>query len=271
MDREISDIYVTNNYNLFSLLETNRLISKNKRLENSILEKGILRPIAVNSMMQIIDGQHRFSIAKKWGLEIPYYVTMNKAMNDIIHINNTANKWVLHDYINKYAKDNNPEYLKLQEIMNRNPNISHGDLISTAMGSWTKKSKLINTTKLGNFKFYNYPEFLIVLSEYEEFIKTTSIKDVGGVFQAYYAMASIKKYDAEWLTRKVNELEVNRKILGVRKTNTILRAFLEAYNHNLQLESKRDRAIKWELDLKHNAIVLEDLNQLRINLDRMNN
>ncbi|MGO3792717.1 MAG: ParB N-terminal domain-containing protein, partial [Enterococcus gilvus] len=132
MDREISDIYITNNHEIFSLLETNRKISKNKKLEESILEKGILRPIAVNSMMQIIDGQHRYSIAKKYNLDIPYYVTMNKEMNDIIEINNTVHKWTLKDYINKYVAEGNLEYINLQRIMKTNKKISNSDMVSVA-------------------------------------------------------------------------------------------------------------------------------------------
>ena len=265
MDREISDIYVTNNYDVFSLLESNRKISNNKKLEKSILEKGILRPIAVNSLMQIIDGQHRFNIAKKNKLEIPYYVTMNKEMNDIIEINNTVHKWTLNDYINKYVSEGHPEYIKLQKVMKLHKKISNVDMVSVAMGSWHKKSKLINNVKKGDFKFYNYDQFLIVLQDYEEFLRSTQIKEVGSVFQAYFEISSIKKFNQAWFIKKVNELEMDRKIIGLKKTDRILRCFLETYNHNLQGKSKRNSSIDWELDTKHQIIIRESLKVERLN------
>ena len=92
-----------------SAFKSNREVTLNKKLENSILQKGIIRPIIVNSTMQIIDGQHRYSIARKYGLPV-YYVSVNKEMNDIIKINNTACKWRVIDYINKYVILGNEEY-----------------------------------------------------------------------------------------------------------------------------------------------------------------
>lgn len=265
MDREISDIYETNNYDMFSLLETNRRISKNKKLEHSILKKGVLRPIAINSKMQIIDGQHRYSIAKKYKLTLPYYVSMNKEMNDIIEINNTVHKWTLNDYINKYTADGNIEYIKLKKLMNSHRKISNVDMVSVAMGSWHKQSKLLNNVKNGNFKFYNFDEFLVIIHEYEDFLVNTQIKEMGSVFQAYFEISSIDKFDQSWFIKKVNETEVNRKIIGLKKTERILKCFLEAYNHNLQVVSKKRNAIDWELDLKHQVIVKEKLKNERLN------
>lgn len=265
MDREISDIYVTNNYDLFSLLETNRTIKKNKKLELSILEKGILRPIAVNSLMQVIDGQHRYSIARKYNLPLPYYVTMNKEMDDIIEINNTVHRWGLKDYINKYVEEGNIEYINLQKIMNRQAKIANADLISSAMGSWTKRTKLVTEAKKGNFKFYNYEAFLKVVQDYEMFLKYTQIKEFGSVFQAYFEISSVKKFNQEWFINKINELEIDKKILGIKKTDRILKAFLETYNHNLQNESRENNRILWSLDLKHNVIIDEELKNERLN------
>lgn len=112
----MSDIYITEEYEMFSFLRSNREVTLNKKLENSILQKGIIRPIIVNSTMQIIDGQHRYSIARKYGLPVPYYVSVNKEMNDIIKINNTACKWRVIDYINKYVILGNEEYKKLKDL-----------------------------------------------------------------------------------------------------------------------------------------------------------
>jgi hypothetical protein len=264
MDREIGDVYVTKEYNLFSFLETNREVIRNKKLEDSILKNGILKPIAVNSTMQIIDGQHRYSIAKKYELEIPYYVTINKAMNDIIQINNTTSKWNVMDYINKFVLDEHEEYKKLKQIIEEYDKIPLEELVSVGMGSKSKRHKLITKVKNGEFEFYNYHEFLIILKNYSELLRMTQIKNISAVFQAYFNLSSIKKYDQKWFVKKVNGLEVDRKILGIRKSEKVFAIFLEAYNHNLKQISKNGKAINYELDLAHNPIVHDDIEYNRI-------
>ena len=153
MDREMSDIYITEEYEMFSFLRSNREVTLNKKLENSILQKGIIRPIIVNSTMQIIDGQHRYSIARKYGLPVPYYVSVNKEMNDIIKINNTACKWRVIDYINKYVILGNEEYKKLKDLHIENNKIPLVELVSVCMGSWTRQNKMMTEVKNGMFSF----------------------------------------------------------------------------------------------------------------------
>lgn len=99
-DKILSDIFLTEDYSQFKFLVGNRKVGINRKLEKSILDKGILKPIAVNSNMEIIDGQHRFVIAKLHNLSIPYYVTITKNLDEIIELNNTSVNWTIRDYIN---------------------------------------------------------------------------------------------------------------------------------------------------------------------------
>ncbi|MDT3506176.1 hypothetical protein NPQ23_00730 [Enterococcus faecalis] len=57
MDREMSDIYITEEYEMFSFLRSNREVTLNKKLENSILQKGIIRPIIV----KLHNADHRWA------------------------------------------------------------------------------------------------------------------------------------------------------------------------------------------------------------------
>lgn len=172
----MSDIYITEEYEMFSFLRSNREVTLNKKLENSILQKGIIRPIIVNSTMQIIDGQHRYSIARKYGLPVPYYVSVNKEMNDIIKINNTACKWRVIDYINKYVILGNEEYKKLKDLHIENNKIPLVELVSVCMGSWTRQNKMMTEVKNGMFSFYNYEELKNLLNEYNELKKILKLK-----------------------------------------------------------------------------------------------
>ena len=56
-------------------------------------------------------------------------------MNDIIKINNTACKWRVIDYINKYVILGNEEYKKLKDLHIENNKIPLVELVSVCMGS----------------------------------------------------------------------------------------------------------------------------------------
>lgn len=260
----MSDIYITEEYEMFSFLRSNREVTLNKKLENSILQKGIIRPIIVNSTMQIIDGQHRYSIARKYGLPVPYYVSVNKEMNDIIKINNTACKWRVIDYINKYVILGNEEYKKLKDLHIENNKIPLVELVSVCMGSWTRQNKMMTEVKNGMFSFYNYEELKNLLNEYNDLKKNTQIKDAGAVFQAYFNLSSIMKYNQKWFIKKVNGLEISRKVLGIRQPEKVLKLFLETYNDNLKKNSNINHDMRYHLDLKHRAVIDDEINFKRV-------
>lgn len=63
--------------------------------------------------------------------------------------------------------------------------------------------------------------------------KNTQIKDAGAVFQAYFNLSSIMKYNQKWFIKKVNGLEISRKVLGIRQPESF-KIILETYNDNLK-------------------------------------
>lgn len=42
------------------------------------------------------------------------------------------------------------------------------------------------------------------------------------------------KYNQKWFIKKVNGLEISRKVLGIRQPEKVLKLFLETYNDNLK-------------------------------------
>jgi hypothetical protein len=127
-------IYLASEYNQFKLVKGNRKIDTNLKLEQSIKKIGILRPIIVNSNMEILDGQHRYSIAKKYALPLPYYVSSSKNIDDIIDLNNSSKKWSIEDYINKYKQDGLSDYEQLDYLRTEYRNVVFGDMIYAAQG-----------------------------------------------------------------------------------------------------------------------------------------
>ncbi|EOS7807262.1 ParB N-terminal domain-containing protein, partial [Enterococcus hirae] len=100
MSEVIGKIFVTKDYAKFKKLKGNRQIKKNQNLEESIKNSGIMIPIEVNEHFEILDGQNRFELAKKWNQLIPYRILDGSGIQEVIELNSTTKSWTLIDYIN---------------------------------------------------------------------------------------------------------------------------------------------------------------------------
>ncbi len=71
-----TEIYETTNYDLFRLVNGNRIVNSLNytKLIKSIEQKQLLIPICVNEKMEIVDVQHRFIACKEFGKSIYFYV-----------------------------------------------------------------------------------------------------------------------------------------------------------------------------------------------------
>ncbi len=143
----------TKDYTLFTLRPDNRECinqSHVKRLADSIKQRNLLefRPITVNSMHEIMDGQHRFLAAKLLDLEIYYEIYQNIVPEDIIILNNSKS-WGIHDYMNYYCKNGFQDYVKLKDFTQKN-NLTLKVSIALLVGGSKKKSK---DFREGKFEF----------------------------------------------------------------------------------------------------------------------
>jgi hypothetical protein len=114
----------TREYSMFKFRPDNRAkIDQGhvNRLIKSIEKRNLLemKPIDVNSQMEIIDGQHRLLAARHLNLDVYYQVNKDLNCNDIIPLN-VAKSWTTNDYFNYFVHQKYPEYLKLQDFMQRN-------------------------------------------------------------------------------------------------------------------------------------------------------
>ncbi len=148
-------ILKTKDYTIFKFRNDNRFkIDKChlQKIKQSIESHNMLdlRPILVNRDMEVIDGQHRLLAAKELELEVYYSIDKNIKPQDIVKMNMTK-PWVINDYLNFYAENAYPEYIKLREFMKKNSLEIH-----VACGIAVGKSKLIfDDFKNGKFKFIN--------------------------------------------------------------------------------------------------------------------
>ena len=122
-------IFYTKEYSLFKMIDGNRQLNAPKiRRIISDINKGIdlLRycPILVierNGRLEIIDGQHRFYVARKLGSKVWYIVAEQLSLYDIARMNSNTEKWNAKDFINCYAQLGNKNYEQLRAFVDKYP------------------------------------------------------------------------------------------------------------------------------------------------------
>src|ERR1700692_632576 len=116
-------IQKTTDYSIFKFRDDNReKISELHviRLLESIKKKNLLdlRPITVNSKMEVMDGQHRLLAAERLNTPIFYEIREELDSKDIV-ILNVSKSWNNYDFLNFHLKSNNSNYIKLKEFMKK--------------------------------------------------------------------------------------------------------------------------------------------------------
>lgn len=118
-------IHYTKDYSLFKNIAGNRDLNfpKIDRIINDI-DSGIdlLRycPILVverQNLLEIVDGQHRFYVAKEIGSKVWYIIAEELSLYDIARLNSNTEKWNAKDFINCYTQLGNPHYKALKTFL----------------------------------------------------------------------------------------------------------------------------------------------------------
>ena len=115
-------IYKTNDYSMFNLLKGNRIIkpSNLRKLDKSIEKKYLISPIMVNENYEIIDGQHRFYIAREKKLPLYYFIVDGYGRNECEILNTVGTSWGSMDYLKSFVELEYPNYILLNDFMERN-------------------------------------------------------------------------------------------------------------------------------------------------------
>lgn len=114
-------ILQTKDYNQFTFLDHNRNVNQNKldalikKIQNN--NKLYANPIVVNSLMQVVEGQHRLLAAKHLNVEIFYIVDPYYQAQDIMTFNSLRNNWSTSNYIDSYCTLGKEPYIFLKRIM----------------------------------------------------------------------------------------------------------------------------------------------------------
>lgn len=112
----------TSDYSRFTFMKGQRPVNINttecRVLVDSMCEYGFLpayplmvRPNGAAGKFVIVDGQHRFTVAKELGLEV-YYV-VDQTSIDVTKINKTQRQWKTIDYAHRWASEGLEAYREL--------------------------------------------------------------------------------------------------------------------------------------------------------------
>lgn len=117
------NIQVTKDYSKFKIVNGNREINKAhvKRLAKSISDNNLLEfnPILVNKNYEVIDGQHRLTVAQENNLPV-YFVMVNPAgLAEVQLLNANSKAWSMSDYLKSYIKLGINDYSILEDYMDQ--------------------------------------------------------------------------------------------------------------------------------------------------------
>jgi len=134
-------VHTTTDYGKFRLLNGNRKLKSlhMQRLKKSMQEEYLFTIITVNEFLEIIDGQHRFHVAKELALPINYVIKPGYGINQVQKYNITNEKWKIEDYLDSYCREGIREYIIFQEFIQRhNINIPIGMILLCSTDSGPK-------------------------------------------------------------------------------------------------------------------------------------
>jgi len=154
MSKELPQIQVTKDYNIFKTLSSNRQVNQNhvKQLQKSLQENPHLfetRPILVNENMFVIDGQHRLQAAKANNSPVYYVVGEGITVEDTRSLNTTQNNWAPIDFARSYASTGNKNYKEFLSAVAKFPGIPQS-VVRSYLGNGNTHSE-VETFKNGLF------------------------------------------------------------------------------------------------------------------------
>ncbi len=119
-------IYMTTDYNRFSMINGNRAINMRKITRiikdiesgNDMLEDYPIQVKFNGKYLDILDGQHRFFIDQKLSRPVYYILVQEaKSMADIARINSNVEKWKSQNFIDCYINQGIEDYQQLQTFI----------------------------------------------------------------------------------------------------------------------------------------------------------
>jgi len=242
-----NQIYETKNYDMFSFINGNRIIRKDrvKRLQKDIEAFAQNNPILVTADKGVIDGQYRLTACKNLSIPVKYIVndqvhSSDQNILDLIRaINKNQANWTAVNVGNSYAVSEDNEYYKrYMDLINLG--VSHSFVLH-ACAEFSKGKPDVKCTN----KNFKSGEFVMPLEVYEmvkgliKMLKNSGISPK--IWNRQYFIRALMKL------RKVKEFDTYRFIENFERfpyewkdayqTMDNLRSILHVHNYR-----NRDKA-----------------------------
>lgn len=122
------EIHTTDSYEMFKMLPYNRRIDHEKGIMSSIRKIGYVPSIIiVNENMEIIDGQHRFTVCKTLGLPIYYAVVPGLGIKQCSELNSVSKNWSTKNHVFAYTSpefEDNESYIYYMLLSEEHPKMT---------------------------------------------------------------------------------------------------------------------------------------------------
>jgi hypothetical protein len=242
-----NQIYETKNYDMFSLINGNRIIRKDrvKKLQKDIEAFAQKNPILVTADKGVLDGQYRLTACKNLSIPVKYIVddqihSSDQNILDLIRaINKNQANWTAVNVGNSYAVSEDNEYYKrYMDLINLG--VSHSFVLH-ACAEFSKGKPDVKCTN----KNFKSGEFVMPLEVYEmvkgliKMLKSSGISPK--IWNRQYFIRALMKL------RKVKEFDTYRFIENFERfpyewkdayqTMDNLRSILHVHNYR-----NRDKA-----------------------------
>lgn len=120
MENNSIHVHKTNDYSQFNQLDGNRELNimHRNRLIKSIKHNPLFMLIWVNEKYEVIDGQHRLSIAKELDIPIHYIVINGYGLREVQILNSNVKNWNAEDYLKGYCDLGYKDYITFRKFKN---------------------------------------------------------------------------------------------------------------------------------------------------------
>lgn len=236
----MSKLQKTTDYGKFKFMKGQRPIDldciESKTLLASMQKFGFLpafpvmaRPNGAPNKLEIVDGQHRYSVAKELGL--PVYYVIDNSQIDVTLVNKAQRKWSPKDYAQSYA---NQGYHAYQTLLEYSANFGISIMQSAAFLSGTIHFKNISTRfHNGEFQIKNSNEATELGLAFRDIWKAAPRAKTTAFVVALYACWKVDYFNPEQLVSSIVRRPQSVNIGGGRAD--YLAAIEEAYNHGRKI------------------------------------
>jgi hypothetical protein len=204
-------VFQSDEYNKFHMVKGNRTLDMNKIKKiladidrgTNLLKYCPILCVEKNKKLEIVDGQHRFVVAKKIKSPIYYIIGESLSLYDIARMNSNTEKWKARDFINCYKELGNDNYVKLEKLLSDFAGLPVTTAIALmASGKISQGGSEPDKFQRGEFVASEEKKAIAICKKVKQF--DFSAKYSRPFMQAIFKVIHSGKFDVDELIAKVN-------------------------------------------------------------------